>query len=71
LIGVDIPLEKNKFEYIIDRTSDSWQSWEQWCKEVIWYGNKKGDYLYSMQSIDHIKSNKKTKSHQKELTGHY
>ena len=71
LIGIDIPIEEDKFEYIIDRTSDSWQSWEQWCKEVIWYGNKKGDYLYSMQSIDHIKSNKKTKSDQKELAGHY
>jgi len=71
LIGLDVPVEEGKFEYIIDRTSDNWQTWDQWCKEVIWYGNKKGDYLYEMQSIDHIKSNRKTKSNQKELAGHY
>lgn len=30
----------------IDRTSDTWQNWRDWCKEVVWYCNKKGAYLY-------------------------
>lgn len=32
--------------YDIDRNSQSWNSWDDWCREVIWYGNKKGAYLY-------------------------
>ena len=52
LIGIDIPITKGKHSYRIDRTNEIWYSWEQWCKEVIWYGNKKGAYLYSIQHMD-------------------
>ncbi len=71
LIGVDIPLEKNKFEYIIDRTSDSWQSWEQWCKEVIWYGNKKGAYLYTMYLAGSTKPMQELDPVMDKLSGHH
>lgn len=46
LIGEDIPIEEIECKYIIDRSSHSWNDWQQWCKEVVWYGNKKGAYLY-------------------------
>ncbi len=32
--------------YHIDRTSQAWNTWDDWCREVVWYGNKKGAYLY-------------------------
>lgn len=32
--------------HLIDRTSERWSSWDEWCREVIWYGNKRGAYLY-------------------------
>jgi radical SAM superfamily enzyme YgiQ (UPF0313 family) len=32
--------------YRIDRSSATWGSWDSWCREVVWYGNKKGAYLY-------------------------
>lgn len=41
-------LAKGNYEYNIDRTSQQWTCWEDWCREVIWYGNKKGDYIYSV-----------------------
>lgn len=46
LNGIDIPLESGVFNYIIDRTSNKWTSWEEWFREVVWYGTKRGAYLY-------------------------
>ncbi|MFH1940934.1 MAG: radical SAM protein [bacterium] len=48
LRGEHATLEKGNFAYVIDRTTQHWTSWEEWCREVIWYGNKKGDYMYSV-----------------------
>lgn len=30
----------------IDRSKEVWNSWEEWCRQVVWFGNKKGAYLY-------------------------
>jgi radical SAM superfamily enzyme YgiQ (UPF0313 family) len=49
LRGEHAPLAKGAYRYRIDRTTQSWTSREEWCREVIWYGNKKGDYLYPVQ----------------------
>jgi len=49
LKGVDVPIKKGSFCYIIDRTSKKWSSWDVWCKEVIWYENKKGAYIYNVK----------------------
>ena len=49
LRGIDISIKEESCRYIIDRTSMIWSSWEQWCQEVIWYGNKKGAYLYTLR----------------------
>jgi len=46
LRGQPVPLERNTIRHAIDRTSNAWFSWENWCRDVIWYGNKKGAYLY-------------------------
>ncbi|MBI4619821.1 MAG: radical SAM protein [Desulfobacterales bacterium] len=47
LLGEDIPLKEGSFHYEIIRSQDKWNSWFDWCKEVVWFGTKKGDYLYS------------------------
>lgn len=51
LRNAKLPLKKGEFCYMIDRTSVKWQSWEDWCREVIWYGNKKGAYIYNCKPI--------------------
>lgn len=51
LIGADTPLKKSVFRYHIDRTSVKWPSWGDWCKEVVWYGNKKGAYIYNCSAL--------------------
>ena len=35
--------------YRIDKTSENWIGWDDWCREVVWYGNKKGAYLYHLK----------------------
>ena len=45
--GRDITFSTGKFEYSIDRTSEKWDSWEEWCEKVVWWSNKKGAYLYT------------------------
>ena len=58
LNGVDIKLEKGDFNYTIDRTSNKWATWDEWFKEVVWYGTKKGAYLYDCKKfIDNNKGN--------------
>jgi radical SAM superfamily enzyme YgiQ (UPF0313 family) len=50
--GEAIPLETRPSVCRIDRTSVYWSSWAEWCREVVWYGNKKGAYLYTHCSVE-------------------
>ena len=52
LRGNHEPLEEGSFSYKIDRTSAKWSSWEDWCREVIWWGNKRGAYIYNCNVLD-------------------
>lgn len=51
LTGQPIPFIRGMYRYRIDRTSQQWASWDVWCKEVIWYGNKRGAYLYGNEPV--------------------
>ena len=50
--GTNLPLEKKPTTYHIDRTTETWKSWDDWCREVVWYGNKKGAYLYGSNIVE-------------------
>jgi hypothetical protein len=52
VVGTPIVLEASPHVCHIDRTSRPFASWEEWCQQVIWYGNKKGAYLYSTQVLE-------------------
>ena len=71
LIGVDIPVEEKPSRYLIDRTTDTWSSWEQWCQEVIWYGNKKGAYLYKLHLSENTASSYLDQNAEEQIEGHY
>jgi radical SAM superfamily enzyme YgiQ (UPF0313 family) len=59
MVGERIPLVQKRTLNRIDRTSRVYTSWDEWLREVIWYGNKKGAYLYGNEAAD------------QELAGHY
>ncbi len=62
LIAEKTQIKKGEFSYKINRTSDKWDSWEDWCRKVIWWGNKKGDYIYSYSPISKEEKNVRTLS---------
>jgi hypothetical protein len=39
-------LVENPTRYRIERSPRVWTSWADWMREVVWYGNKSGAYLY-------------------------
>lgn len=52
LVGQPVERKVGPHAYTIDRTSQTWPSWEIWCREVVWFGNKKGAYLYGAKALD-------------------
>jgi hypothetical protein len=65
--GQSVPLQKGKYFHEIKRTLQDCSDFQLWCKEVVWWGNKKGAYLYPItnkKSLEiHVSGN--------ELAGHY
>lgn len=59
IMGVKVPLVEKECVYQINRTSVKWSAWEDWFREVVWYGNKKGAYLYTNRDSE------------PEIAGHY
>ena len=41
-----MPIEESPHEYCIQKKNEVYTSWEQWFREVVWFGNKRGAYLY-------------------------
>jgi radical SAM superfamily enzyme YgiQ (UPF0313 family) len=46
LVGEKFELKPQTTENRIARSKAAYSSWDDWYREVIWYGNKKGAYLY-------------------------
>ena len=59
LVGGSATLERVPSVNRINRAKAVYESWEDWCREVIWYGNKKGAYLYGNDIVG------------RELAGHH
>lgn len=57
--GRTVPKLEECSRYVVDRSRQSWTTLDDWCREVVWYGNKKGAYLYG------------TEPSSLELAGHY
>lgn len=49
LKGTPISISHGLYKHIVDRKNSKWYSWDDWCREVVWYGNKKGAYLYPVR----------------------
>lgn len=45
-----------RYDHLIVRSSESWGSWDEWCREVIWFGNKRGAYLYQQADTETLRS---------------
>ena len=63
LLGKPSVLRRGDFMYFIDRTSETWDSWEDWCEKVVWWSNKKGAYLYDSLVVENKRKKKLKMSH--------
>jgi hypothetical protein len=52
-------LSKARTRIRIDRAGECYDDFAAWCREVVWWGNKKGAYLYTQRARE------------KQLAGHY
>ncbi len=50
--GEKAPLRAVPTVVQIDRTTQVYDDFQTWCREVVWWGNKKGAYLYSNRSVE-------------------
>jgi len=51
LLGEPVKLAEGNFTYRINRTDETWDSWEDWAKKVVWRMHKKGEYIYSCEQV--------------------
>jgi len=59
--GNKISLKRKNIKIIIDQKNPQVKNIDDWCQKVVWWGNKKGDYLYK---------NTKYKT-EPQISGHY
>jgi len=59
LLGGSADYKSGHYSYSIDRTTDRWDSWSEWCQKMVWYCNRRGAYLYG------------NKNPHREITGHH
>ncbi|MDB5406009.1 MAG: uncharacterized protein JWL84_921, partial [Rhodospirillales bacterium] len=50
--GEKPPLRSVPTAVHVDRASQSLDDFQTWCREVVWWGNKKGAYLYGNRSVE-------------------
>ena len=48
--GNPVPLEKGEYSILVERARSHYADFDRWCREVVWWGNKKGAYLYQNRS---------------------
>lgn len=46
LLGQTKQLESGVHHYTIDRAAEIWNSWDEWFEKMVWWGNRRGAYLY-------------------------
>lgn len=59
LLGGTADYKFGHYNYLIDRTAERWDSWEEWYQKMVWYCNRRGAYLYG------------NKNPYREITGHH
>lgn len=46
LIGRAVEVKLGNYQYVIDRTTEKWETLQEWCQKMVWFGNRRGAYLY-------------------------
>jgi radical SAM superfamily enzyme YgiQ (UPF0313 family) len=63
LQGEPAPLRAKRSTYRIERSKEAYADFATWCREVVWYGHRRGAYYHSGRMVE-VES-------ETELAGHY
>lgn len=47
--GHNYKLDRNPVTIIVNRSQKPYSDFSDWCREIVWWGNKKGAYLYGSE----------------------
>jgi len=64
--GEPVALQPGSFSIVVERAKSHYADFDRWCREVVWWGNKKGAYLYSNRS-----SGNHPVASDRQLAGHF
>jgi tRNA A37 methylthiotransferase MiaB len=64
--GEPVPLIRGNYHHTVLRKQHHYSDFQCWCREIVWWGNKKGAYLYAIKDLGLIEIGKNV-----ELAGHY
>src|SRR6266404_786609 len=64
--GSPVSLQHGSFSVLVERSKSHYADFDRWCREVVWWGNKKGAYLYSNRS-----SGNHPVASDRQLAGHF
>jgi hypothetical protein len=58
-----VPLAQGAYSIVVERSKSHYPDFDRWCREVVWWGNKKGAYLYSNRSSGNPVSDRQLAGH--------
>jgi radical SAM superfamily enzyme YgiQ (UPF0313 family) len=64
--GKPYNLVRGEYTYNILRSKRYYDDFERWCREIVWWGNKKGAYLYPIEESFRL-----GQESYREIAGHY
>jgi radical SAM superfamily enzyme YgiQ (UPF0313 family) len=62
--GEPVPLEEGAYTIQVERSRSQYADFDRWCREVVWWGNKKGAYLYPNRGSG-------SRASDRQLAGHF
>ena len=51
LNGKNTKINSGEFNLKIERTKEPILDWQEWARKVLWYGHRRGNYLYEFSSM--------------------
>ena len=67
-LNLNFNLEINKFLYKIIKNDYIYNNWDEWMREVIWYGHRSGKYTCKIIRLD-SKENARKKEQESNIIG--
>jgi hypothetical protein len=52
ILGNKTKLQAGNYKIKVIRAGTQLQGWSEWAKRVIWFGNRRGAYLYDFECIE-------------------